>query len=169
MRKIFLVVSLLSVTAFGGFGTRGGGMEVEREFVKIAGFAAAFIDYSIKRGSNHFDGFSLTLFEKAINDVEIYGLQKICEQNMGSTIGGQIAPERCTDAHYLPEKNHIEFDINIWNMKTCMQKMSIVTHEYGRASGNEGGNYKYSSKIDQIDDLSTFCNGYDRQLNKRKR
>ena len=124
---------------------RGGGTEIERNFVENARQSLTNISTSIQSGEKYFDGFNVNAFQTALETTEVKEVKEICEITQDPNTGKVY--KRCLDAHYYPAKNLIEFSTDAWKSKTCMEKMGIVLHEFGRASGNENGNYKYSSQV----------------------
>ena len=165
MKKLTSILcAVFTLSAFAGQ-ERGGGDEFEREFVKMAMLASKVIGYHQQHATGLFDGFDLAAFNKAINEVEAYALPKVCEPDQTNLSTGGVTKGRCLDAQYLPAQGRIEFDKNRWNKKTCMQMVALTIHEYGRASNNEDGNYKYSSRVDQAN-INNSCDEIDRQRKK---
>jgi len=151
MKMIILILQIsLYGNAFAGQ-ERGGGREVERDFVKMARFAAKAIENTQKSGSRLFDGFNLQAFNNAIDQVEVVALAKVCVPDAIDLTTGGTVWGRCMDAQFLQNQNRIEFDENIWYEKPCLEQVALTVHEYGRASKNENGNYKYSSLVDRMD------------------
>lgn len=130
---------------------RGGGRQTELEFVEVAQLVGRAIEQSLKNGKSDFSGFDVSAFYSAINLTEVKAKPHLCE-------AGGLS---CLDARYIPESNLIEMSEKNWPGKTCTEKAALVTHEYGRASGNEDGNYRFSSKVKWSDEVLVACSGWE--------
>ena len=139
-----LLVLLCGVNIFAAQ-ERGGGSRTELNFVEIARYALAGIQDSIRQSEGLFDGMDIAAFQKAIEATEIFAVQSLCYSEVDGKTG--IVRKRCLDAQYIPSLNRIEVSEDAWWTKLCRQRMGIAVHEFGRASGNENGNYKFSSKV----------------------
>ena len=166
LKTLLLLQACFFVNAFAGQ-ERGGGNELEREFVKMGYLAAIVIENTQKSGSDLFEGFNLDSFKLALDEVEVHALSKVCNPEMTDLSTGIVKKGRCLEARYTRGLNLIEFDEKVWVQKNCLEQLGLVMHEYGRASNNEGGNYKYSSRIDKAD-IKKSCDEIDRQRRARK-
>lgn len=130
---------------------RGGGRESELQFVEIAQLVGRGIEQSLKGGKSDFTGFNLGAFYSAIDGTQVRAKPHLCE-------AGGLS---CLDAQYLPELKLVELSERAWPGKSCLEKAALVTHEYGRASGNEDGNYRFSSKVKWSEEILVACDGWE--------
>lgn len=133
----------------------GGGNTRELEFVTIAQLFIRSVELTNSTDSD-FSGFDMQAFKQAMQTTQV---KRICDPDDDSIAKKMI--EHCPEGEYLPEKNLIQFDTIAWDHKSCIEKMGIVVHEYGRAAGLENGNYKFSSRIPQSRGLTGDCADYD--------
>lgn len=147
---LFLSIAFSAQAAVPEGQERGGGRESELEFVEVAQLAGKAIERSLKNGKNDFAGFDVSAFYAAIAGTQVRAKPHLCE-------AGGLS---CLDAQYLPELSLIELSERAWPGKTCLEKAALVTHEYGRASGNEDGNYRFSSRVKWSDEILVACDGW---------
>lgn len=144
---------------------RGGGKQVELEFAEMGRLASGALANSLKEGESLFEGFKLGHFNLALSATEIWAKPDLCETRIDLTTGGAI--RRCLDARYLPEMNRIEVSEKDWRPKTCLEKAALAVHEFGRASGNEDGNYFYSSRVKSSQAFWDACDLFEREQSRR--
>jgi hypothetical protein len=136
---------------------RGGGKQIELEFAEVGQLVAKAIGQSFKNGKADFQGFDLPAFLQAMDRTEIRAKPDLCSTKIDPNSGG--TEERCLDAQYLPEQSKIEVSEKEWRKKTCMEQAALAVHEYGRASANENGNYRFSSRVRNSDEVQAACDG----------
>jgi len=162
----FLLMGALSLPAQGADRVsgqeRGGGKQAELEFVEIAQVAIRGINGSQKNGEVYFQEFDLAAFGRAMEQTEVQSHPNLCETKIDLSTGG--ANTRCLDARYLPDLRRIEVSEAVWPKKTCLEKVALAVHEYGRAAGLEDGNYKYSSRVRKSIAVHDQCDLYERDI-----
>lgn len=144
---------------------RGGGKQVELEFAEMGRLASGSLANSLSSGERLFDGIKIGHFNLALSATEIWAKPDLCETKIDLTTGG--ASRRCLDARYLPEMNRIEVSEKEWRPKSCLEKAALAVHEFGRASGNEDGNYFYSSRVKSSQAFSDACDLFEREQGQR--
>lgn len=158
---ILLSLILVSSPVYAGQ-ERGGGITIERNFVEYAQAAAKGIAGSLQAGEKYFEGFNLAEFQRALDTTEVKALPNLCKTLQDSNTGKTWA--QCLDAEYYSNDKRIEFSSEAWNAKGCMDKLALTIHELGRASGNENGNYKYSSQVIFSGDFRDICKDFSSAL-----
>jgi hypothetical protein len=138
----------------------GGGSQIELDFVQVARFTSSGITQSMGNESL-FDGFNLAAFNQAIGLVEIHEVDTLCRNEVDPRTGD--LRKRCLDAFYDPSVNQIQLNAESWRTKSCVEKMAIAVHEFGRASGNENGSYQYSSRVALSKFIPAQCIPYQNQ------
>lgn len=159
LSNLILIGSLTCLsTAYAG-NEGGGGHRVENQFFEIAQVAMRGIQKEINEGNSKlFEGFDVNSFEAAVVSNEVYAVANLCVTYQDHN-NGQIF-HRCEDGRYFPDEKKILVSISEWEKKSCVEKVSLVVHEFGRASANEGGNYKYSSKVAFSKKIKNECTIY---------
>lgn len=161
----FLLVLGVSQAAVIEGQERGGGKQVELEFAEMGRLASGALAGSLRGGEGLFEGLNLGHFNLALSATEIWAKPDLCETSIDLTTGG--ASRRCLDARYLPELNRIEVSEKDWAPKSCLEKAALAVHEFGRASGNEDGNYFYSSRVKSSQAFWDACDLFEREQGRR--
>lgn len=161
MRILVFLCACLMMPAFAGQ-ERGGGKQVERDYVEIATLLFNAISDSVKRKEIVFDGFDLEQFRLALLRTQVSAMPQVCRTNIDVTTGG--ATTKCVDADYDRWAMLIEFSERSWAKMNCLERFGHTLHEYGRASGNEDGNYRFSSRVYESQALADACTAYEKEL-----
>jgi hypothetical protein len=154
MNLAFLLFSLVAFASPQGQ-ERGGGRQSELEFVEVGQLALKAIARSQTAGKSEFAGFDAAAFSRALETTEVSARPHLCETKIDLNSGGEKTT--CLDARYIPEEAKIEMSEREWTKKSCLDQAALAVHEYGRASGNENGNYKYSSRVKNSHDFWDAC------------
>lgn len=132
--KLVILNLVFMSSAFAGEREGGGGTILAAEFattgrqaIEILGLGDSTID--------------ITGIKESIREVRVIPMDKICYQD--ATLG----IEYCEDAHYDAANNNILLDFKRWNQMSCKDKLVLSVHEFSRAAGLEGEDYKYSGRF----------------------
>ena len=159
LSNLILLGSLTCLSTVHAGNEGGGGHRVENQFFEMAQIAIQGIQLETNKGNSElFAGFNINSFKEAIVSNEVYAVADLCVTYQDHN-NGEIF-HRCEDGRYLPDEKKILVSISEWEKKSCIEKVSLVVHEFGRASGNEGGNYKYSSKVAFSKKIRNECTIY---------
>ena len=121
----------------------GGGSTLALEFIEygMKGLGIIARDLPRKTRRQYYD------MEK-VRNTDVFAGTPPCGEH------AQTETEVCFDAYYFPEDNQIIFDQDVWQTKSCLQKLTIATHEYLRVLKLEGADYTYSKVFLQHDLIS---------------
>lgn len=129
---IFAISSALTITpSFAGNSSGGGGTIVSSRFVAHGEFALQILKYGLEE-------LTQEKIDKVINETKVFDVEQLCYQDPNS---GQVD---CLDAKYNSELGQIDFSRKSWDNSNCKERLALSAHEYLRAIGIEGSNYKYS-------------------------
>ena len=78
---------------------------------------------------------------EGISGTKVVPVDSICYKE--PTLGKQY----CEDAHYDSVNNIILLNFKNWDIMQCTDKMVLSAHEFFRAAGLEGEDYKYSGRF----------------------
>lgn len=134
--QVVFILSMLVATPLMAIGERegGGGIIISAEFAKTGRNAIEILGMGD-------DSLSVSAIMNAIVDTKVVPVEKIChtEPTTGSVY--------CENAHYDKDTNVIIFAYGDWEKMSCMDKILISSHEFLRAAGLEGEDYKYSGRF----------------------
>jgi hypothetical protein len=132
---LFLILTIsnfMTITpSFAGNSSGGGGTIVSSRFVAHGEFALQILKYGLEE-------LTQEKIDKVINETKVFDVEQLCYQDHNN---GQI---NCLDAKYSSELGQIDFSRKSWDNSNCKEKLALSAHEYLRALGIEGSNYKYS-------------------------
>ncbi len=112
----------------------GGGITIAANFATTGRQAIALLSIGDK-------SLDLTSITDSIKNVKVVPVSSICYQE--PLLGKQY----CEDAHYDSANNIVLLDFKNWNKKPCVDKLVLSAHEFFRAAGLEGEDYKYSGRF----------------------
>jgi hypothetical protein len=124
----------------------GGGVIVSAEFAKVGRRAIEILGI----------GDSALNVQSIIAEIagtKVIPVEKICYNETNTGV------EYCEDAHYDKDKNIIIFAYKNWDKMSCLEKILLSSHEFFRAAGLEGEDYRYSSRF--IDGTIVQCGMHD--------
>lgn len=135
--KFKIFVSLLVIKSgllLAGNTSGGGGITIAAKFATTGRQAISFL----AMGDSSFD---LNAIIERIRETKVIPVDSICYQ--APTIGQTY----CEDAHYDNVNNVILLNYKNWDGMKCTDKLVISSHEFFRAAGLEGEDYKYSGRF----------------------
>jgi len=164
MNLAFLLFSMVAFASPQGQ-ERGGGRQSELDFVEVAQLAVKAIALSQAAGEQEFVGFNKESFSRSQETTQVSARPHLCETKIDLNTGGEKTT--CLDARYIPEEAKIELSEKEWPRKSCLDRVALAVHEYGRASGNENGNYRFSSRVRSSDYILMACSGYQGDITEK--
>jgi hypothetical protein len=140
MKKL-LIGSVLLMTlqfgtknAFAGIETGGGGAIVIAQFVTTGRVALEIL-------SQGDPSINLEKIYMEIKNTKVIAVDSVCKLDVSN--GRWI----CKDAEYDSPSNTISFNYINWQKFSCIEKLTLASHEYLRAAGLESDDYIYSGRF----------------------
>ncbi len=128
-----MISSLFLPPAFAGQES-GGGILISAQFAKVGRKAIEFLS----KGDS---SLHLQDIYSSISQTKVIPVEEICYTE--PTLGIKY----CEDAHFDADNNTILLAFKKWSGFSCAEKLVLSSHEFFRAAGLEGEDYKYSSRF----------------------
>ena len=145
---LFMFALLINVSTIAGEREGGGGIVTSAEFAKTGRQAIELLGL----GDRH---LNIELIMNEIVEIKVIPVDEICY------LDPLLGKKYCEDAHYDSKNNIVLFVFKNWDKFRCSEKLLLSSHEFLRASGMEGEDYKYSSRF--LDQSIVQCTGQSRQ------
>ena len=144
--SVLLFISGLSYAVREGH-EGGGGQRVSANFVEYARYAVEAMRISAQTPGSKFTDAHADAIEGAILSTEVFAFpaKHLCDQGIDPASGGSY--RICRDAWFNANSRTISVNEDSWDLHSCLQKMALVLHEYGRAAELENANYAFSSYV----------------------